>query len=566
MARTAGRPAGSIRVSLRSVPLAQWPSRLARRVTHERAQAQLVRDFAALSTGRALRAPGTSGPRIGFAVFGSGCWHLGIDSLLAHALAQRGAQPEFLICDMPALPLCAERTAHAHQTERCTGCVDDKRALLEATGLPWRGLTSFVAGGALARAQAVVEALDDDGVLAHVERGWPVGQWLHVSVGHFLRRDGRGADPEQVAARRRLMVNAIVSVEAVERWLDEVRPASVVALGGAYIMWRVVLELARARGIPVTCREMGKGGWDTQIFALNADAMSPDLDAAWAECRETPLLPAEQSAVDRFIDELPEKTYRASGTLDHAGADDLRARFGIPADAPLAVAFTNVTWDLATAGRDVAFEGVLDWIGETVRGIAGRPGVHLIIRAHPAEASVATRERILDQVRTDWPAGLDGVTLVPPDAVVAAADLCTAADVVLAYNSTAAIEAAVAGKPVLLCGRPHFRHRGFTIDIATRDEYHATLAAWAAGATITPPRLATELAGRYVHLFYLRYHLTMGWTTTPLEPPYQLTIRSLTELEPGRNEAVDEVCRGILEGRQILLPRMLTAREPAWTP
>lgn len=546
--------------------LAELPSRFARRQSHERAQLRLVRDFDALVRGAAAANPSrSSGPRIGFATFGSGCWHLALDALLAHALAQRGARPELLICDIPDLPMCAERTIHAHQIDRCVGCVSDKRGLLDACGIPWRGVSALVAPGALARATAVVAGLDDDGIEAHVERGWPIGQWLHVSASHFLRCDGRGPEPEKVDARRRLLVNAIVSVEAVERWLDEVRPDAVVALGGAYIMWRVVLELARARGIPVTCREMGKGGWDRHIYALNADSMSPDLDAAWAEARDRLLSTEEEAAVDDFVNALPAKTYHQQAPPERAGPSHLRATLGIPQGKRVAVAFTNVTWDLATAGRDVAFDGVRDWVGETIRAAADHPEVHLIVRAHPAEASVGTRERIVDQIRSEWPQGLPGVTLIQPEQSIAAADLVALADVVLAYNSTAAIEAAIGGKPAIVCGRPHFRGRGFTIDMPTRGAYRAAIARWATGDPIEPPPSASALAKRYVHLFFLRYHVTMGWTTSPLDPPYRLVIRSLDELHPGRNAALDAVCAGILEGRQVVLPRGIAVGEPACT-
>ena len=43
--------------------------------------------------------------------------------------------------------------------------------------------------------------------------------------------------------------------------------------------------------------------------------------------------------------------------------------------------------------------------------------------------------------------------------------------------------------------------------------------------------------------------------TSPLEPPYALTIRSMDELLPGANANLDHVCDAILGARQVLLPR-----------
>jgi hypothetical protein len=520
-------------------------ARLLRKISHESAQARLVRDMTALTAGRIMPANG-GGPKVGFATFGSGAWHLAIETLLAHALAARGARPELLLCDIPELPICDERTAYSKDTDRCAGCIDDKRALLDAAGVPWRGLQSFVDARALPRATAIADALDDQSIEGYCAGPWPIGQWLHVSASHFLRGDARGSSSEKVATRRRLLATANVVAQGFDRWLDAVRPDVVIAESGAHFMWRIALELSRARGIPVVCREMGKGGWDRHIYALNADAMAPNLDEAWAELIDDPLTEAEESAVDAVLDGLAANTYIARNTERDP------APITVPSGHRVVVAFTNVTWDLATAGRDEAFDGVLDWLCDAIRVTAPLERTHLIVRAHPAEASVITRERILDQLAQVFPQMPGHVTLIAPSHPVTAAELIDRADLVLAYNSTAGLEAVMRGRPAIVSGRPHFRARGFTTDVATRGE----LAAAIERGSSPLPAGVRDRARRYCHLFYLRYHVPMGWTTSPLEPPFELLLRSLDDLQPRQNAALDVVCDGILRGEQILLPRL----------
>jgi Capsule polysaccharide biosynthesis protein len=151
---------------------------------------------------------------------------------------------------------------------------------------------------------------------------------------------------------------------------------------------------------------------------------------------------------------------------------------------------------------------------------------------------------------------------VPPTDGVSAGALCACADLVTVYNSTAGLEAAARGKTVLVSGRPHFRGRGFTIDVDSGTHYRALIQSWSGGAALPAPAEASELARRYVHLFYLRYHVPMGWTTSPLEPPFALTIKSMHELGAGYNPRLDVVCDGIIAGRQVLLPRELAGAHP----
>jgi hypothetical protein len=534
------------------IPLTELPSRLVRKARFAQAHDRLERDFARLmQTARSAPSP-RSGPVIGIATFGSGGWHLVLEALLGHGLAARGARPEMLLCDMPDLPVCNERNIHSRHQERCDGCIADKRGLLDVCRMPWRGLSGLVAPDSLARARAAAGAVAADAIESYVERGWPIGQWLHVSACHYLRADAHGDTAEKVDIRRRFLVTAIVAVEAVERWLDELGPDIVIAQSGAHVVWRVAFELARARGIPVVCREMGKGGWDRHIYSLNADCMAPDLSDAWAAAKDEPLSAADDAAVERYLQDLPVHTYHQQSPVERVPPDEVRRRLNLPGGIPIAVAFTNVSWDLATAGRDVAFAGVFDWLRETIHAMP--PAAHLIVRAHPAEASVLTRERVLDQIAREWPGGLPNVTVVPPETTIAATDLCAVTDLVLAYNSTVAIEAAAAGHPVVVGGNPHYRGRGFTIDVETRDEYRALLTRWAAGEEVASPVAAAAMARRYAYLFFFRYHVRMGWTTSELDPPYQLLIQSLDELAPGRNPALDEVCQAILAHRQVLLP------------
>jgi hypothetical protein len=259
---------------LRQQDLSGLPDRLLSGLAARLANRQLERDFESLMKTSAeaylARHTTANAPRVAFATFGSGNWHLVLEMLLAHSLALRGASPELLLCDLPTLPVCDERTAFARDVELCFGCLPHKQKLLQTSKLPWRVMTAFLTSDSLTRAKTIVADLKDEELEAYMEGPWPIGRWVHVSACHFLRCDARGNDPEKVSVRRRFLTSAIVVTEAVERWLDEVQPDILIAESGAHFMWRIAFELARARGIRVVCREIGKGGLDSHIYSLNS--------------------------------------------------------------------------------------------------------------------------------------------------------------------------------------------------------------------------------------------------------------------------------------------------------
>jgi hypothetical protein len=547
---------------LRQQDLSGLPDRLLRGLGGRLANRQLERDFEILMRTSAkaylARQTAENAPKVVFATFGSGNWHLVLEMLLAHALSLRGASPELLLCDLPTLPVCDERTVLARDVDLCFGCLAPKQKLLQASKLPWRGMTAFLTSDSLTKAKTIVADLKDEQLEDYKHGQWPIGRWVHVSGCHFLRCDARGNNPEKVSVRRRFLTSAIVVTEAVERWLDEVQPDILIAESGAHFMWRIAFELARARGIRVVCREIGKGGLDSHIYSLNSLSMFHNWSDIWTEARQEDLSPVENERLDAYLGSLVEKTYdNKTNDLPMPDAEGISEEFGLDPNRKTAVLFTNVTWDLTTAGRDVGFDGLLDWILETISLIENLPDAQLVIRAHPAENHVLTREHILDRIHERYPNLPQNVYLIPPEKQMAARGLYELASLVLAYCSTTGIEAAIYRKPVLLGGDPHYRGKGFTIDLQSRQEYADLLQQWAAGGLDWPSQEASELAKRYFHLFFLRYHIPMGWTTSPLEPPFKLKLKDLAELLPNRNVSLDVVCSGILNGHEIILPREL---------
>jgi UDP-N-acetylglucosamine 2-epimerase len=89
------------------------------------------------------------------------------------------------------------------------------------------------------------------------------------------------------------------------------------------------------------------------------------------------------------------------------------------------------------------FTEVRDVLPALVGAIRSEPEIHLVIKAHPAEAS---------RVYAPAVAGLTNVTVLEANADLAG--LLAAADVLVTRNSTVAIDALVVGLPALVIGQP----------------------------------------------------------------------------------------------------------------
>ena len=237
---------------------------------------------------------------------------------------------------------------------------------------------------------------------------------------------------------------------------------------------------------------------------------------------------------------------------------------------------------------------MFDWLRRTVQVAAALPDVQLVIRVHPAEVRIPmseSRDRAIDRLEAEFPDLPPNVRLVSdrldriPLAFALArharrrirANLGWAfgfnsvgidlAKAVLVYTSTIGLEAAVRGKRVLVAGRTHYRGRGFTSDVASREDYRDLLLESLQGDELGAAEV--ELARRYAYLFFFRFMQDFPWVVDTPRSARRLTFSHLSELAVGRNPVLDRMCEAILEGRPFIsfdpqesLPDRRTA-EPA---
>jgi hypothetical protein len=122
--------------------------------------------------------------------------------------------------------------------------------------------------------------------------------------------------------------------------------------------------------------------------------------------------------------------------------------------------------------------------------------------------------------------------------------LMAASDAVLVFTSTTGLEAAMRGVPVIVAGQTHYRGKGFTVDVATPGEYEAALE-----KVLDDPasfRPDPERVARYAYTFFFRAPVATPGVEEHVLGLARITVDDLTELAPGANAAVDEICDLIL--------------------
>ncbi|MCJ7514250.1 MAG: hypothetical protein MUO23_14955, partial [Anaerolineales bacterium] len=284
---------------------------------------------------------------------------------------------------------------------------------------------------------------------------------------------------------------------------------------GSLLDFGVAYRVARHVQLPVITYEFGEQR-ERIWLAGDDEVMLQDTEAFW-NARRQEALSAQELANLRDMTEARRqgrrwenfgRQWQAGG---RQGAESVRQALGLDPHRPVAVLCTNVVGDSLALGRQVFSEGMADWLRGTVRLFGGRHDVQLVVRVHPGE-SLGTglpSTEIVHQTLPDLPGH---VTVVPPDSPFNTYDVIDLADLGLVYTTTAGLEMAMAGVPVVVAGRTHYRGRGFTLDPETWEAYAAAI-----DSLVRRPRgdrLSREqvdLAWRYAYRFFFDYPFPFPW-------------------------------------------------------
>lgn len=525
---------------------------LGRRHPHNRVVAQ-ARE---LYPQRVAQASGTSADQhvLFFTVRG---WfaHVTTEAVLAAALRFRGASATFYLCGGMLRQCDFKPGSDPHVTRPlCWRCTGFPRRLLAAFGFPHLEMRDLLSESEQRRLEGRVEGLAREELLAFKHDGYQVGQYVLPSVQRSLLRDDVGGDPRSVEVLRGYVASAIVTVEICARLLARRTPDVVVITNGSFFAERVMMEVAHGCGIRIVAYERGMRT-NSLVVEKDRPVVPFELDDHWERVKDTPLHPSDVNALSAYLDSRrrgdvgtqdlwPEMVDDPSEVLQRVGTDHAR---------PLVVAFTNVLWDSAVFRREVAFDGMFDWLRTIISIFERRPHLRLAVRVHPAETRIPmseSRDRVIDRLHAEYESLPENVRIIGPEDPTSSYALIDSAATVLTYTSTIGLEAANRGAPVVVAGDTHYARKGFTYDVDEREQLANLI-----DEAITQGGLNDgqfQLARRYAHMFFLRYMPRFPWVDDSSRAARRLTFGELADLAPGRDPRLDRLCDVILHGSEVM--------------
>jgi hypothetical protein len=340
------------------------------------------------------------------------------------------------------------------------------------------------------------------------------GLFKHYRVG-VITPELKDVDKKSSMLADSARISALVGDYVVRQ-----NPDLVIMSHGIYPTWGPLFDIIDKAGISIVTYGSGKKA-KTRKLNWNHVGSWWDVSEEWAKVKEKPLTPSQQSKIDQYLQTRVNhsqdvRVYNFGGLED---ADKTRTRFRLSPNKLTYALFTNVMWDAASAQREIAFQNPVEWVLETIKWFGTQPNKQLIVKIHPAEKVIGTNQPFAGTIRKAFEKIPDNVVLIEPHVEVNSWSIYEVTDLGIVHTTTAGMELPLLGKPCVVVSRTHFRDKGFTIDVNSREEYFSFLQDFEP-SKVDGSRLKV-LAERYSYLLFERYQIPF---TLLHEPVFRRTV------------------------------------------
>jgi len=467
---------------------------------------------------------------------------------LAKALQIRGHDVSALVCGN-ALTMCTtEYTVDSvHDNSTCRHCVNFSKDFLETAGIPYSTYKNHISSQEIKNIRNRVYKLSTDECENLKYKGVSTGTLSKNSVIRYFKGSLNPDKDKYDFVLRSELINAIIATDVAEKIIKEEKPDVLVTRHLGYSSWGSFAQYCTNKGIRICSPGEGYKRNTLRFDIFDMGEINNAFTRYYQEIRKKkPLSDDEEKEVQSFLDKRMAGVEGDTADYIFTPGEMKKELFNFDKYDKTYVIFPNVPWDSSLVNANRAFNGVHEWISETIELFKEKPNCQLIVKVHPSELRVLKSENtVSDYISNKFDSLPQNIKIIPPDTKISPYDLFQFIDVGIVYNGTIGLEIALNNIPVVLAGHAHYSGKGFTYDVSTKKEYKDVLF----GDFPELNKQKLQLAKTYAYYFFIKSFIPYDFVTSNKRTlKYGWNIKSLNDFAEGKNKYLDHICDYITMG------------------
>jgi hypothetical protein len=430
-----------------------------------------------------------------------------IEMLMYHLLRKQGYEVDYFIYDetVAANEVITKQVVETQGKEKFwKQSVANAKRVLNAAKIPYQ----FIIRTSSTDQQIAYLKNDLDAILNYKYDGIDFGDIVKGVLYRYYKSLSFGADAPAIAFD--FLQTSLTNYEQVKKLHAKNGYDALYFSHGIYCTWQPVVAYCEANHIRYICYDRAKRTGSTN-FNINQPSPDWSFNHAWDRYIERYLTDVEEQKVSEYLGERELQkgdVYSYNTSVKAADISALKKQLCIPEGRKVITIFTNLIWDAANVARDIAFSSALDCIVTTIKKYEGNKEVQVLVRAHPAENVLGTRERYGNLVREAFQQQLpDNVTIIEPEMEVNSFSVIELSDIGVVNTSTVGLEFAMMGKPIILISETNYRNKGFTYDATSTSNYFELMTHLLQTGALLPQQV--KLSRKYFYMMMFLYQQQM---------------------------------------------------------
>ena len=183
-------------------------------------------------------------------------------------------------------------------------------------------------------------------------------------------------------------------------------------------------------------------------FTWNKSSDKWDVSGQWPMFKDRELTKEDNLKMEAYIKSRIKHTddRLVYNFGEYISPNKLKENLGLDTTKPIYTLFTNVLWDTASSQREIAFSNPIEWVIETIEWFKENPDFQLILKIHPAEVVIGTKQPFYDVIKSNDEIP-HNVKIIKPEAIVNSWSVLEATDLGIVHTTTAGMELTLVGVP-----------------------------------------------------------------------------------------------------------------------
>jgi hypothetical protein len=489
-----------------------------------------------------------------------------IESLLAIALALRGAEVHVLLCDkvLAACQTCVisgfisdkELADHGPQKNKCNSCFNKAYKMYKSLGIKVHLYSEYITAEDLLSIEEEAKNISMDEIKRYYADDINIGEHVLAGTIRFYANAKWENEKYSEVVLRRYFKAALQTLKIISNVYKDNRFDCAVFHHGIYVPQGIIGGVSRSKNIRVvnwTVAYRKKSfifsHGDTYHYTLMNEPISNWENINWNDKIEKELMDYLSSRWDGLRDWISFSRNPKKEILD------IKKEINIDLSKPSVGMLTNVMWDAQLHYPKNVFTDMLEWIFFTIDYFIKREDLQLIIRIHPAEISgfIPSRQPVISEIMKRYPVLPSNIIIIPPTSRVSTYAIMEKCNSVIIYGTKTGVELTSVGIPVIVAGEAWIRNKGITLDVNSIEEYVALLNKLPLKESVSSAII--ERARKYAYHFFFRRMIPLNCLeSVPGWPPYKIKINGLSDFSEGKDVGLDVICNGILNGSEFIYP------------